>query len=42
LLYRFIQDNNTPGSIKGEGLKAFGAEWYLVGPNGKEIAKKGS
>jgi predicted lipoprotein with Yx(FWY)xxD motif len=41
-LYRFIQDNNTPGSTKGEGLKAFGAEWYLVGPNGKEIAKKGS
>lgn len=41
-LYRFIQDKNTPGSTKGEGLKAFGAEWYVVGANGNRIEKKGS
>jgi predicted lipoprotein with Yx(FWY)xxD motif len=36
-LYRFIVDKNKPGSTKGEGIDAFGAEWYVVGPNGKKI-----
>ena len=41
-LYRFKQDNNKVGSTKGEGLDAFGAEWYVVGANGKKIEKAGS
>jgi predicted lipoprotein with Yx(FWY)xxD motif len=41
-LYTFIKDNNKPGSTAGEGLDAFGAEWYVVGTNGKKIEKKGS
>ena len=41
-LYTFIGDNNKPGSTAGEGSKAFGAEWYVVGTNGKQIEKKGS
>jgi predicted lipoprotein with Yx(FWY)xxD motif len=36
-LYRFIVDKGKPGSVKGEGLKAFGAEWYVVGANGKKV-----
>jgi predicted lipoprotein with Yx(FWY)xxD motif len=41
-LYTFIVDKNKPGSTKGEGLDAFGAEWYVMGTNGKKIEKKGS
>ncbi|HEY7623146.1 MAG TPA: hypothetical protein VH834_25450 [Solirubrobacteraceae bacterium] len=41
-LYGFIQDNKKPGSTKGEGVDAFGAEWYVVGANGKKIEKEGS
>jgi predicted lipoprotein with Yx(FWY)xxD motif len=41
-LYRFLQDKNKVGSTKGEGLDAFGAEWYVVGANGKKIEKAGS
>ena len=40
-LYRFVQDKK-PGDVTGEGSKAFGAEWYVVGTNGKKIEKKGS
>jgi predicted lipoprotein with Yx(FWY)xxD motif len=40
-LYTFVLDNNKPGSTKGEGVDAFGAEWYVVGANGKKIEKKG-
>jgi predicted lipoprotein with Yx(FWY)xxD motif len=36
-LYTFIMDKNKPGSTKGEGLDAFGAEWYVLGTNGKKI-----
>jgi predicted lipoprotein with Yx(FWY)xxD motif len=39
-LYTFIADKNKPGATKGEGLDAFGAEWYVVGTNGKKIEKK--
>jgi predicted lipoprotein with Yx(FWY)xxD motif len=41
-LYRFLNDKNKPGSTKGEGLDAFGAEWYVLGANGKKIEKEGS
>jgi predicted lipoprotein with Yx(FWY)xxD motif len=41
-LYTFIVDKNKPGSTKGEGVDAFGAEWYVVGPSGKKIEKHGS
>jgi predicted lipoprotein with Yx(FWY)xxD motif len=41
-LYRFLNDNNKVGSTKGEGVNAFGAEWYVVGTNGKNIEKSGS
>ena len=37
-LYRFLQDK-APGQTKGEGLKFFGAEWYVVAPTGKKIEK---
>jgi predicted lipoprotein with Yx(FWY)xxD motif len=36
-LYRFKGDQNKVGDTKGEGLDAFGAEWYVVGTNGKKI-----
>jgi predicted lipoprotein with Yx(FWY)xxD motif len=38
-LYLFVADKNKPGSTKGEGIDAFGAEWYVVGTNGKKIDK---
>ena len=41
-LYTFIMDNNKPGNTTGEGSKAFGAEWYVLGTNGKKIEKAGS
>jgi predicted lipoprotein with Yx(FWY)xxD motif len=40
-LYTFVADKNKPGSTKGEGLDAFGAEWYVVGANGKKIEDEG-
>jgi predicted lipoprotein with Yx(FWY)xxD motif len=36
-LYTFVADKNKPGSTKGQELDAFGAEWYVVGPNGKKV-----
>jgi predicted lipoprotein with Yx(FWY)xxD motif len=41
-LYTFVVDKNKPGSTKGEGVDAFGAEWYVVGTNGKKIEHGGS
>ncbi len=38
-LYTFVVDAGKPGSVKGEGVKAFGAEWYVVGANGRKIEK---
>ena len=38
----FKGDANKVGATKGEGLDAFGAEWYVVGTNGKKIEKEGS
>jgi predicted lipoprotein with Yx(FWY)xxD motif len=40
-VYTFIADKSKPGATKGEGVDAFGAEWYVVGTNGKKIEKKG-
>ena len=33
-LYYFANDS-APGDIKGQGVDAFGAEWYAVSPDGK-------
>jgi predicted lipoprotein with Yx(FWY)xxD motif len=41
-LYTFIKDANKAGRTTGEGVDAFGAEWYVVGTNGRKIEKKGS
>jgi predicted lipoprotein with Yx(FWY)xxD motif len=41
-VYRFIVDKNKPGSVKGQGSNAFGAEWYVVAPSGKKIEKSSS
>jgi len=40
-LYRFSGDSR-PGQTNGEGLKAFGAEWYVLSPAGKKVEKAGS
>jgi predicted lipoprotein with Yx(FWY)xxD motif len=37
-LYRFAEDTKS-GQTKGEALKAFGAEWYVLSPSGKKIDK---
>jgi predicted lipoprotein with Yx(FWY)xxD motif len=36
-LYTFIKDKNKAGSTAGEGVDAFGAEWYVVGTKGSKI-----
>ncbi len=33
-LYHFVKDKQ-PGDMKGQGIKGFGAEWYLISPEGK-------
>ena len=35
-LYFFIQDMK-PGDVKGNGVNAFGAEWYAVKPDGTHL-----
>jgi len=40
-LYRFIKDTG-PRQTRGEGLKAFGAEWYALSAAGKKVEKGGS
>lgn len=35
-LYRFGQDTE-PGQTNGQGLDAFGAEWYVVSPAGDKV-----
>ena len=37
-VYRFLKDTAS-GQTKGEGLKFFGAEWYVLAPSGKKIDK---
>ena len=41
-LYTFVMDNNKPSSTTGQGSKAFGAEWYVLGANGNKIEKASS
>jgi predicted lipoprotein with Yx(FWY)xxD motif len=35
-LYYFAGDS-SPGDTSGQGVDAFGAEWYVVGPNGSKV-----
>jgi len=35
-LYHY-DDDHKPGQTEGQGSKEFGAEWYVVGANGKKI-----
>ncbi len=37
-VYRFVGDAK-PGQTNGEGVNAFGAEWYMVSPAGRAIEK---
>jgi predicted lipoprotein with Yx(FWY)xxD motif len=39
-LYYFLKDSG-PGDTKGQGVEGFGAEWYLVTPQGKPVHAKG-
>ncbi len=41
-LYYYAPDAQQPGSTKGEGLKQFGAEWYVLSPAGAKVEKKGA
>jgi len=41
-LYYYSPDAQQPGSAKGEGLKQFGAEWYVLSPAGAKVEEKGS
>jgi predicted lipoprotein with Yx(FWY)xxD motif len=40
-LYLFAGDNG-PGATAGQGLKAFGAGWFVLSPAGNQISGKGS
>jgi predicted lipoprotein with Yx(FWY)xxD motif len=40
-LYYFAGDHK-PGDTNGEGLKAFGAEWYVLSAAGNKIEQEGS
>jgi predicted lipoprotein with Yx(FWY)xxD motif len=31
-LYRYVGDNNTKGSAKGQGIRSFGGTWSVVSP----------
>ena len=39
-LYTFLKDKKK-GQTNGEGLNAFGAEWYAVSPAGATVEKDG-
>jgi predicted lipoprotein with Yx(FWY)xxD motif len=40
-LYRFSGDQN-PGDVNGQGINAFGANWYVVSPAGAAITSQSS
>ena len=40
-LYTYVGDG-APGQTSGEGLKQFGAEWYVLSPHGNKVETKGS
>jgi predicted lipoprotein with Yx(FWY)xxD motif len=35
-LYYFVEDQ-APGDTKGHDIEEFGAEWYLIGPDGEKV-----
>jgi predicted lipoprotein with Yx(FWY)xxD motif len=35
-LYRFVKDKDD-GDAYGQGVKAFGASWYVLAPSGKKV-----
>lgn len=35
-LYYFVRDKDS-GDAYGQGVSAFGADWYVVGPNGQKL-----
>jgi predicted lipoprotein with Yx(FWY)xxD motif len=35
-VYYFVKDK-SPGDTKGQEVKGFGAEWYLINPEGKQV-----
>jgi predicted lipoprotein with Yx(FWY)xxD motif len=37
-LYFFVQDKDS-GDAYGQGVKAFGADWYVVAPSGNKVDK---
>jgi predicted lipoprotein with Yx(FWY)xxD motif len=39
-LYTYAGDTRR-GDVKGQGLDQFGAEWYVVAPNGHKIDEDG-
>jgi len=39
-LYYYSADM-SPGQTNGQGVEAFGAEWYVVGPAGSKVEKGG-
>jgi predicted lipoprotein with Yx(FWY)xxD motif len=40
-LYTYVGDG-APGQTSGEGLNQFGAEWYVLSPQGNKVEKSGS
>jgi len=40
-LYTFAKDTKK-GQTNGEGVTAFGAQWYAVSPAGATVAKRAS
>jgi predicted lipoprotein with Yx(FWY)xxD motif len=40
-LYTY-QGDQKPGDTKGQGVAAYGAEWYAVGAAGKQVTEKSS
>ena len=41
-LYYYAADASTAGKTKGQEVDQFGAEWYLVDPNGKPVESESS
>jgi hypothetical protein len=40
-LYTFADDTKA-GQTNGQGIDAFGAKWYVLGTDGKQITKQSS
>ena len=38
-LYYFARDENV-GDTKGQDVEGFGAEWYLISPEGEEVEEE--